>query len=55
MAEERNQKPVFEGKNRYQSDRRATARRKSDKVKVWLRYLAVAVTTAILLKLFHFI
>lgn len=55
MSEEHNERPVFEGRDRRQNDRRATFRRKSDQTKIWLRYLAVAVVTAILLKLFHFL
>ena len=54
MSEEHNERPVFEGRARRQSERRETVRRKSDKVKAWLRYLAVGIVAAILLNLFLF-
>ncbi|HEY3326022.1 MAG TPA: hypothetical protein VGK14_02500 [Novimethylophilus sp.] len=48
---ERNERLVYDGSKRRTPDRRQTQRRKSDMVKTYLKYLAVAVVVAVLVKL----
>lgn len=53
MSEERNQRKVFEGGHNYKragGDRRKAARRKSDLAVTILKYLAVALVAALLVK-----
>lgn len=49
----RNQRLLWEEKNRRGDDRRRLSRRKSDKLKIFLKYLAVVVLTAALLSIIH--
>lgn len=46
---ERKERPVYDG--RRMPDRRQAQRRKSDMVKTYLKYLAVAVVVAVMMKL----
>lgn len=51
---ERNERPLYEGnKQAYRgADRRKTIRRKSDRVKHYLKYFLVIVLTIVVVKLF---
>lgn len=42
--------PMLEKKDRRVSERRQTRRRKSANVRVWLKYLLIAVVTAVVLE-----
>ena len=48
---ERNERPMFEGKNRRVSERRQAERSYADKVKTVLKYLAVVIITLVAIKL----
>lgn len=53
MSEERNERPVYEGRGmQYRGpDRRKKIRRKSDLVKHYFKYLTVIVLTVVVVKL----
>lgn len=49
----RNERPLLEEKNRRSTDRRNADRRKSDRLKRLLKYLAVAILTALAMEAFR--
>jgi len=49
----RSERPSWEEKDRRVTDRRQHSRRQSDTIRVWLKYLAIAVVTAVVLETFR--